>query len=324
MNLDNQIYILFQQSSNISLKPRPNLILIENSFLGAAKFLTYLPSIIHCRKLFLHGLFLKKIQWLIAIQPWLWGKTYWIAWGGDIYKPSSQVGIPTLISSIAKNITARHIKNIVSLVPGDYEVIRNIYNNTGAFHQCITYPSNIPGNTAPTPAPLDNRKLIILAGNSADPSNNHGEIFEKLAPMQHNISRIYCPLSYGSPKNASAVAAEGTRIFGEKFIPLESFIDIQAYIDILSEVNIAVFAHRRQQALGNTINLLSMGKVVYMQTTTTTYRFLKDIGLQVGDISKLSLFDNRAFCTEGNQQIVKKYFSKSKLKTQLSALLSSK
>jgi len=41
-------------------------------------------------KIILHGIFSKDIYWLLSENPELLPKTYWMIWGGDLYKAIEQ------------------------------------------------------------------------------------------------------------------------------------------------------------------------------------------------------------------------------------------
>ncbi|WP_083234102.1 TDP-N-acetylfucosamine:lipid II N-acetylfucosaminyltransferase [Candidatus Marithrix sp. Canyon 246] len=75
---------------------------------------------------------------------------------------------------------------------------------------------------------------------------------------------MFVPLSYGDPKGVyiKEVISTGTKIFGDKFIPMTEFMDFDKYLNFLGSINITIFNHNRQQAMGNTITLLGFGKKV--------------------------------------------------------------
>lgn len=54
----------------------------------------------------------------------------------------------------------------------------------------------------------------------------------------------------------------GINLFGDNFILLTEFLSPEEYAKILANVDVAIFAHRRQQALGNILALIYIGKKV--------------------------------------------------------------
>lgn len=62
----------------------------------------------------------------------------------------------------------------------------------------------------------------------------------------------------------------GCSLFSDKFIRIAEFMSYSdKYIYLLKDIYIAVFNHQRLQAIGNTINLLAMGKKVYFRECAT-------------------------------------------------------
>jgi hypothetical protein len=68
-------------------------------------------------------------------------------------------------------------------------------------------------------------------------------------------------------------------------------MNLDEYKSFLEGMDIVIFNHNRQEAMGVTLMLLSMEKVVYMNKDTTSYRSLTDRGI--------SVFDNALIRTDG-------------------------
>ena len=107
-------------------------------------------------------------------------------------------------------------------------------------------------------------------------------------------------------------------LYGDKFRPLDDFLPPQEYQKILNSVDVAIFNHDRQQALGNILILLHLGKKVFVKNDITTWNFLKKKGLTVYntyDIDK-SNFEEFIFLDEStkekNREMVEKEFSEEK------------
>lgn len=96
-------------------------------------------------------------------------------------------------------------------------------------------------------------------------------------------TELICPLSYCATKEyQQEIINYGKDIFGDKFIPLLDFLPLTDCLEILKKVDIAIFAHENQQAYGNIIQLLGMGKKVYMRKTTS-YDEITQNGILVFD-----------------------------------------
>lgn len=151
----------------------------------------------------------------------------------------------------------------------------------------------------------------ILVGNSADPSNNHIEIFLKLAKLHIGDRKVYVPLSYGgNDKYKIAIIELGTKLFGDNFVPLTTFMSLDHYNKILLSCGIIVFNHKRQQGVGNIITMGYLGAKLFLNNESPVYSYYKKIGLNVFTINQLN--DNQI--NKSNQEL---YFNNSTIFKEL-------
>ncbi|MEX5922102.1 TDP-N-acetylfucosamine:lipid II N-acetylfucosaminyltransferase [Providencia huaxiensis] len=239
-------------------------------------------------KIILHGLFLKPIIVLLCLMPWLHKKCYWIIWGGDLYcHEQSNKNLKFKIIEVFRKYLICRLNGLITYIDGDYEKAKKWYGARGKLYKCIMYKSNIYSgkyltlNDEEYFTKSSSEKLNILIGNSATPTNNHRLIFEKLSTLNFNesINKIYCPLSYGDADYAMNIKKLGESMFGDSFEALIQFISLKDYNEILDKIDIAIFAHNRQQAMGNTINLLGRGKTIFMRSDTTSYELLTKLNI---------------------------------------------
>lgn len=277
----------------------------------------------------LHGLFSPHLVILLCFMPWLHKKCNWIIWGGDLYfhKLAVKNARYHLLEIFRKFLISR-FGGFITYVEGDYHNAQQWYNASGKLYECIMYKSNIYSGEVLTEDYLTQRagqnsvKVNIQVGNSADPTNNHQQVFEKLSKLdvQNQVEKIYCPLSYGNPVYAEEIKQLGEVMFGERFYPLMDFMPLEQYNEILDKVDIAIFAHNRQQAMGNTINLLGRGKTVYMRADTSSYALLTKLGIKVFALDDLSLTAQPNEVAIVNNQRVRNYFSEDNLVKQLKSI----
>ncbi len=220
-------------------------------------------------------------------------KSTWIVWGNDIYSYyKRKKNIKTRIYEYFRCRIIPAFPEIAAFVEEDVYFVRKIYGSDAEYVP-ILYP--IPVN-------LDNLKTIskkkqndnpvFLLGNSADPSNMHIEVIEALSKHKDAQLKIYCPLSYGGTQSyKKQVISLGKRYFGNKFIPLTKLLDTANYTNLLSEIDIALMNHNRQQGLGNILALLYLGKKVYMRTTITSYPFFLRNNCEIYDIAEIIASD---------------------------------
>jgi hypothetical protein len=79
---------------------------------------------------------------------------------------------------------------------------------------------------------------------------------------------------------------------------------LDEYLKFLKSIDIAIFNHERQQAMGNTINLLGMGKKVFMRTGLSHYDFMKSIGIILNSFTDLNIEKIEESEAKNNEAIV--------------------
>lgn len=126
--------------------------------------------------------------------------------------------------------------------------------------------------------------MRIMAGNSANPTNNHLDIFDYL--VRNKICKpdtiVYCPLSYsGKQSYIDAVVAKGRSLFGDNFIPLTDFMPYADYLKLLSEIDVFFFFHRRQQAVNNSLSAKWLGKTIVLHPDNNLYKTFCRWGIHI-------------------------------------------
>ena len=86
------------------------------------------------------------------------------------------------------------------------------------------------------------------------------------------------------------------------------------------DIDIAIFAHNRQQAMGNIITLLGLGKKVYMRSDITPWKLFEDIEVKIYDIGEITLEPLEENVKNENKNRIKTYFSKENYLRQLHQL----
>ena len=295
------------------LRNDSNVSLSNRNIIGRLKH--YVDAIIkmhQAKKVILHSLFDMKIVILLFFMPWLLKKCYWVMWGGDLYV--YQLGERNWKWKTREFFRRPVIKNMeyfVIYTVGDYELAQKWYNAKGRLCRCFVYTSNMYKDYQVSEK--QHASINILVGNSADPSNNHAEVFDKLEAYKDQNIKIYAPLSYGSPIYAKQVIAEGKRRFGDKFEALTEYMVFNQYLEFLGIVDIAIFNHNRQQAMGNIRTLLGLGKKVYIKQSLTSTATLNLDGITTFCLDSFSL-EPTFPQSKKNIEIIKEIFSDSNLK----------
>lgn len=312
---------IIREDDRFPIAPRDNLVLVPKKMSRLSLFRLYYRELRHAEKVFLHGLFAKDFVKVLALQFWFLKKCYWLIWGADLYHfVFRKRSLSANIFEAYRSFVIRRVGHLLSYIDGDIALARNWYGATGQSHSCLMYPSNLYKPLPLVDADKKRGEVVILVGNSADKRNEHLDAFKRLAPFAgHNI-RVVVPLSYGNKKYAESVIGEGRRVFGDKFEAITDFMAFDDYIHLLSQVDVAIFNHRRQQAMGNIVSLLGMKKKVYIRSDITTWEFLADIGAQVFDVECFSLDTLDTNVAQRNESVIADFFSEEKLVSQYQQL----
>jgi dTDP-N-acetylfucosamine:lipid II N-acetylfucosaminyltransferase len=280
-------------------------------FLNTDKELkTVLTHMQNSSKIILHGLWRDRITLLLLKNPPLIKKCYWVMWGGDFYFPQKQ--------NSQKKELIQQLPYLVTGTAGEVAYVRENYGAIGEHIEAFVYTSNLHKEIKPSIK--KDATVRILVGNSANPTNNHKEVLDKLFQYKDEDIEIFMPLSYGDFKYGMQIMKYGYENFGKKFQPIVDFMDEEEYYAFLSTIDIGMFNHNRQQGMGNIITLLGMGKKVYMRSNVTTWAMFKENSIKLFDMSDINVDLLNEIEQIENILQIKKYFSVQNFKKQLCCL----
>jgi hypothetical protein len=283
---EHKFIIISKNIDNPYYNKKENIFQYENK----KDYFRILKDLYLADNIFLHGLFNRNILIILFLQPWLLKKAKWILWGGDLYSYKKYKKKTKMKSKIFEFMRAKVIKNvegIITYINGDYKLAQKWYKTKANLYESIMYLSNIPSyNISKTKISMSNHNknhVFMQVGNSADPSNNHIEILDKIKKdiNKNEKIKIICPLSYGKKDHAKKVIQYGKKLFGKNFVPLKKFMDLKTYNKLQSNIDIAIFNHQRQQAMGNILTLLYLGKKVYIRDDIVTWNFMQENDIKV-------------------------------------------
>ena len=311
-------FIILSENSKFVVKPNKNVINIstlhKNKLIKLFMQFSYLKKELEKGdKIIIHGMWSFPLNIFFYLIPHLLKKSIWIIWGGDLYFYRDRTkNIKDNIKEFFRKNVIKNLGGIIAYNKEEFDLASNWYENkTAKYYESFFYLSNLYEELKIEH--IASNEYNIQVGNSADKSNNHIEILKKLSIHKNKNIKIYVPLSYGDLNYAKEVIIIGKEIFGDKFIPTTDYMGFSEYISLLGTIDIAIFNHNRQQAMGNITTLLGLGKKVYMRTDITSYSYLNDLGINIYDTNNFELTKLSETNKEENIKIVKEYFSKETL-----------
>ena len=282
--MDEHTFYLWKgcSESDIEILKRENIYKVK-TFIDE---LTLLKSLYKSEKIFLHGLHNYRIDRMLFFNRSCLKKCNWIIWGGDLHEYElKRIKLRDKIKEMYRKTIIKNFKSVTTTLEEEVNNAKRWYGFKGEWKHSFFYPASIFKDIELNKK--ESEDILIQVGNSSLARNNHVEIFEKLKEYE-NIE-VAVPLSYGNEKNAEYVASEGERILGKRFKPMFDFLKYDEYVEFLGNVDIAIFNHKKHQALGNIIHLLGFGKTVYLNSDDFILKkLIDDLGIKVFD-SKLEI-----------------------------------
>lgn len=314
LKLDNHKFLIFDNGFEVHTIS-DNVFIIKTPFKSDTikNFFLFSKLINSTDKIILHNLSFLN---LLFFFPYKWKNTSWVINGADLYGRLIKSN-----HSIFKKIIIRLFDRHITHIEGDSRLANEVFGSNAKFHYSPMYLSNVVSTISFKIKDDKNKNYVLLVGNSLSKNNNHLEVLKKLQAYEKQIDKIICPLSYGNDlAYRNSVIDLGIKLFGERFHPLTEFMPRNEYEKLLDTIDIAIFDHWRQEAMGVTLSLLSLGKTVYMRSTTESFKSLVDRGFKV--------FDNQILFSQGIKQqdvnenlgLLEKYYGMDTLKKSIISL----
>lgn len=259
-------------------------------------------------KLVLHSLFFTNLNFFLnTLKTEI--EIIWIFWGGDGYSYTAkerQWYQPltwqyrknvfkknvNVVRAVVRQINMARLRMIKSFhvrkaikrvdicatwIKYDYEMIKHI-NPRMKWAYYIYFTAEQMGFKDLESQPLNKGRLWL--GNSSTDTNNHIDALHFLKEINWQ-GEIITPLSYGSKPYAKKIIELGKGYFDEKFIPLTELMPLDRYQQLMNSCGIVWMNHIRQQAAGNLLAALYMGKAVIMNRNNNLYKTFRDWGMYI-------------------------------------------
>ena len=144
------------------------------------------------------------------------------------------------------------VDKILTWNKGDYELACKHYQITPEHHE-FSYDL---GLIKDMPIHKASKEIMVLVGNSGDPSNNHIDIYKALTKIKGDF-KVLSFLTYGKTDYIKNIMARGYDILGEKFIPITDHMAREEYFHFIENIDVVIMNHYRQQGVGNIISFLT-------------------------------------------------------------------
>ena len=310
----NQIFISISKPNDAAICALPNVFYLKNPHKKNIVSNTFLvlKYFVKSSKIILHG---NPILYYFYLFPFVLKKTFWVIYGHSDLGTIETNKEKTLHNFIKKRVLKK-VYGHITHIEGDALEANNIFASKAKFFYSPMYLTNVINTDDYKPVIKNTTTKNILMGNSTDPSNCHFELFEMMLPYKDADILIYCPLSYGPYITyRDEVIKKGKELFKEKFIPLTQFMGLGEYRLFLNSIDIALFNHKSQTAMGVTTSLLAMGKTVFADAGTTSFKSLIARVFKVFNIDELK--EGKMLSehdTNINITLINKYYSIEELK----------
>lgn len=303
-----------QNSNNKYLSDIANVIWIPNpDNRDRKKMFSYLKKANRIYWHFMHRA--TSTQLLLLLHPKILKKSFWIAWGADLYNwRRESKGYKIFIRNNIMYQLRKKIKYFVGIFPPDIDFFNKKFgSNAKTFYASYVgavynplYQKELELYTLKEKI-AHNECINIQIGHSSTKSLNHKEVLETLSKYKNENIKIYIPLSYGDEEYGNHIEREAKRLFENKVVCIREMMDKESYMDFLSSIDIAIYNTWRQIGIGNIIPTLYMQKKIFMPNCSQMYDFYKSQGISICDYREIEKMDFLSFINPVDMRKAKEY-----------------
>jgi len=291
---------------------------VELSMLGKRrirKFINIRKELRQADRVVFHG-FVPNTKWFLMLSTCqdIFDKAIWVIWGIDLYnyKRRERSMLDRWRNKMEKRFRER-LRYPVVLNEADIPIYKKEFGTQSVM--CASYgfmkqrfmqmdriiaeretqdkmQAMQDGSTQET-----RKALNIQVGNNGFPFNRHRQIFEKLEHIlegeHHDDIKVHVPLSYGNGTlcdnftYVTAVQNYARKKYPNQVNLMTDMISNVEYTMHLAQMDVAVFNAPRHNALGNMLQLIYMGKKIYMTRESPLFDEFRKIGFIIHDINDL-------------------------------------
>ncbi|MCM5527633.1 TDP-N-acetylfucosamine:lipid II N-acetylfucosaminyltransferase [Parasegetibacter sp. NRK P23] len=196
----------------------------------------------------------------------------------------------------------RRVDTCATWVQYDYEMLRFINPHMKWVYYSYFTANQMGLEHVPV---VRNDYTKLWLGNSATDTNNHFDAIDFLS--KHFEGEVFVPLSYGDAAYAERLQTYAKERLGDRFVAVTAFMSLNEYHLKMNSCGIVWMNHIRQQAGGNVLAALYMGKAVIMNKQNNLYKTLQGWGaklmeqesiLNIKELAQQEFVLNRNIITE--------------------------
>ncbi len=301
LNSKNHVFLIEESDSTKPLEKHENVFLVKGLKRRLKEYFELLSN--NVDNIVVHFLDFDVIS---QITDKVAKKIIWRTWGNDLtysvsYFPTLKLKLKALYKKLYWNTKGKALvkkfKSIgISASECDRIELKRQKINTPCF--CLPYPTEywqedferlLKEQDESFDKPND--EIWIMVGHSANSALNHVGILKKLAPLKDQKIRIVMPMSYGRKEYAKKVESFALKNFSDKVLILKENLPYKKYVQLLSKIDFAIFDSKHQMGLGNIVDLLLLGRVVFLNQKGIVYKTLQDKKVNINSIKQLNNID---------------------------------
>ena len=264
------------------------------------------------KNIVIHGLTF-SLKWLVLVylnRKLLEEKGVWVIWGVDLYNYHRTTG-SRLVNKIINHMEDKvreSCRTSVVVFPTDISVFKSKFGNEKTVFCAPIGFSDVSfsqwdeilekreriAKEHPGFFTKPDRKVSVQVGHNAFPFNRHAAALAMLEPYKSQNILITMPMSYGNDygnQNANYRKDLTNLAYGlfskEKIRILTGIMPLRRYYEFLGAVDVSILSAPRQNALGNIIPLLYMGKKLYLSDENPLYDFFLSKGFEIHNIKEI-------------------------------------
>ncbi|MBQ4834227.1 TDP-N-acetylfucosamine:lipid II N-acetylfucosaminyltransferase [Pseudoalteromonas sp. MMG010] len=217
----------------------------------------------------------------------------WIGFGFDYYDYSILMnnhrevkGIKGFIKNKILNLNSAYdyINYFSPVLESEFESVSNYLNLKACY---------VPWNYGSSDSIIEKLKNeyvsgdSILLGNSGAETNDHIEVIKELISLGET-REIIVPLSYGGSDEYVSSIISMLEKSSLNYTVLKDFITQAEYFKILKRCSFVIMNHKRQQAMGNIVMMLSLGAKIILDKNNPAYEYLVKLNFNIFDKTQLN------------------------------------